>query len=233
MKTKILLTAFCFAAIATKAQVYFGIHAGPNRGNSIIKINGTWDKYIKPSIGYLVAADVNVPINNKLLLQTGLQFESVHNKVKTEGTTDYGGGYVVKSKFDGKATYNFLNVPIKIAYQLPVGTSKLIISAGPHLSIGIGAKSQSTDRNETTIGGVTTITVDEYSGKITYGTNDSTFKRISMGLGVAFNFKLANNLCIGAYGNKGFTNITNKNSYNITTYSFGLTLGYIFANKND
>ena len=155
MKIKNLILLLSFSNLTTKAQVYFGINAGANMGNIVTKIDGKKDNAIKAAVGYIISGDVNIPVAVNLLFQTGLQFESIHNKVNTESFTDFGGGFTRKQTFSGKSFINYLNIPVKLFYKLPLGKSSFMIGAGPNLGIGVGGMSKSTDITETTSGGNT------------------------------------------------------------------------------
>lgn len=89
MKIKNLIIIPFLSTIATKAQLTFSVNAGANMGNIVTKIDGKKDSEIKPSTGYIISGDVNIPAGKNLLFQTGLQFESVHNKVNTNSTQTF------------------------------------------------------------------------------------------------------------------------------------------------
>lgn len=232
MKIKILIIFLCLFNLTSKAQVYFSVNAGANMGNIVTKINGKKDAAIKAATGYIISGDVNIPINSNLLVQTGLQFESIHNKVNTEGTTS-GGGFTVKQTFSGKSQINYINIPIKLLYKLPAGNGNFVIGAGPYLGIGVGGKSKSTDITETTSGGNTTRSVYDYNAKIKFGNADTAIKRANLGVGLNLSYILANNISLSAFSNIGLSNINNQAKYNSKTYTYGITVGYVFGNKND
>lgn len=230
MKIKNLFIVLCLINLSSKAQVTFGINAGANMGNLVTKLDGKKDEGIKSSIGYIISADINVPVNEKLIFQTGLQYESIHNKVNTNNTSS-GGGFTVKRTFDAKAHIGFINIPAKLFYKLPAGNGSILIGGGPFIGIGINGRSKSTDITETTIGASTTRSVYDYNEKVRFGNSDTTIKRLNAGVGINLCYVLANNLSFSLYSNLGLSNINNQDKYSTKTYAAGIKIGYIFAKK--
>jgi Outer membrane protein beta-barrel domain len=230
MKIKNLIIALCLLNLTTKAQVYFGINAGANMGGIVTKINGTKDKGIKDAMGYIISGDVNIPLSHNLLLKTGLQFESAHSKVNTDGTTT-AGGYTVRQIFNAKSALNYINIPVQLFYTIPLGSGSFMAGAGPYMGIGVGGKSSSTDVTERTFGGVTTRSEYNYAAKAKFGSSDTTIKRINTGIGVNVNYVLANNISFSLYTNIGLANLNNENNYNSTIHAYGITVGYVFGKR--
>jgi len=232
MKAVKLIVLLCLLKLSTEAQISFGINTGPNMGNIVTKIDGKKDKEIKSAVGYIISGDVNIPISKSLFFQTGLQFESIHNKVNTQNYNDFGGGFTVRKTFSGKSYFNYINIPAKIFYKLSVGQSSIMIGAGPFLGIGIGGQSKSTDITETTIGGNTSRNEYNYKEKIKFGSADTAVKRVNVGIGVNLAFLMTNNIKISAYSNMGLLNINNEDKHSTKTIAYGLTVGYVFGRKD-
>jgi hypothetical protein len=231
MKNKNLVILLCLLNLTTKAQVYFGINAGANMGGIVTKINGTKDKGIKDATGYIISGDVNIPLSQNLQLKTGLQFESAHSKVNTNGTYT-AAGYTVREIFTAKANYNYINIPVQLFYKMPLGSGSFMAGGGPYMGIGVGGKSSSTDITESTLGGVTTRSEYNYAEKAKFGNSDTTIKRINMGIGVNVHYVLANNISFSLYTNIGLANLNNENNYNSTIHAYGITVGYVFGKKD-
>ncbi len=229
MKLKALLIATLLISTTVKAQKYFGIHAGGGISNIVTKINGKKDEAIKGAAGYIVAADVNIPVSDNLLLQTGLQYQKVRNQVNTNSTSTVG-GTTFKRDFSGGSYLSYINIPLKLLYKQQAGSGSITIGAGPYLGLGIAGRSKSTDITETTAGGTTTRNVYDYNRKVSFGTADTTIKRINTGLGVNIGYTLSNNCNFSLYSNIGMGNINNQ--YNTKTFAAGITIGYIFAKKD-
>lgn len=231
MKIKNLIIVLCLINLTSKAQVYFGVNAGANMGNIITKINGTKDDAIKSAAGYIISGDINIPVSNNLLFQTGLQFESIHNKVNTEGTSS-GGGFTIKETFSGKSHLNYINIPVKLLYKIPLGSGSFTFGAGPFIGIGIGGKAESTDITETTFAGNTTRSVYEYNAKVKFGSADTAIKRTNFGAGINLCYVISNNISFSAYSNIGLSNISNAAKQNSKTIAYGVTVGYVFGKKD-
>jgi len=104
MKINSLIIVLCVCSLSSNAQVNFGVNAGANMGNIVTKYDGKKDEDIKSAVGYIVSGDVNIPIGTSLVFQTGLQYESIHNKVNTEEFMDFGFGFTTRSTFTGNHT---------------------------------------------------------------------------------------------------------------------------------
>lgn len=229
MKISNLILLLCINNLNVKAQVNFSINAGPNMGNIITKVDGKKDAAIKAAFGYIICGNINVPLDASLLLQSGLQFESIHNKVNTESFTDFGGGFTSKETFSGKSFINYVNIPVKLFYKIPVGKNGFMIGAGPNLGIGVGGVSKSTDIIENTFGGNTSRNESNHREKIKFGSADTAFKRINFGIGIDLGFLFTNNIKVSAYSNIGLANINNQDKYTSKTIAYGLTVGYVFG----
>lgn len=229
-KMKILIVILLSFTINSQAQVYFSINAGPNISNLKTKVNGTDDGY-KSASGFIISGGVNIPIGTTTVFQTGLQYESVHTKIDNS-TTQIIGGNIFKETFTARWHLNYINIPVKIYYKLPPGKNTFMFGVGPFIGIGVSGKSSSTDITETTIGGTTTRNEDDYSEKTKFGSADTTVKRMNFGVGMNASCILASNLVFSLYSNLGLSNINNHNSSSTKTFAAGITIGYIFGNKN-
>jgi Outer membrane protein beta-barrel domain len=226
----LLLAVIC---LTTNAQVQFGINAGPNMSKVVSKFNGTKVDGIKSDVGFIGSADVNIPIGESLLFQTGVQFENVGTKSSEENTSTPFPGFTVKTSSTNKSRLNFINVPAKIYYKLPVGAGSFMIGAGPYLGIGISGKRKGSAVSETTFGGNTTRSESSYDEKVKFGSNDTTMKRINFGAGVNLAFQMANGIKVSLYSNIGLANLENAPNYKTKITTFGLTVGYVFGGGNN
>jgi hypothetical protein len=226
---KLAAAAILLAVTTTKAQVYFSTNAGINYGNLIFKISNEKAKEIKPNVGFILSADVNIPVSTHLMVQTGLQFENITNKVDAEETAIIFGGVIRTDRQKGKGSINFLNIPVKLFFVRELTKSSFKIGAGPFIGIGLSGKSSST--STTTYSDNTPSTEFKNSSTTKFGNDPGQLKRINVGLGTSFVYTLASNVSLGIFTNIGFTNLNNTPTYSSKTYTIGLTAGYVFNNK--
>lgn len=230
MKTTIfLLTAIIFGT-HLNAQSFYGISAGANTGNIVTEINGKKDDAIKGALGYTIKANINIPVATNLFLQSGIEYETVNNKVNTNYNNTVGGA-TIKETFTGKSFLGYFNIPLRLTYSLPAGKGRFFAGAGPYVGIGVGGRSKSTEIIETTIGSITTHSEFNYNKKVSFGNADTSIKRINAGLGLNLSYATAGNLLFSLYANKGLNNINNRTNYNTKTWSAGITVGYLFKNR--
>ena len=229
MKHINLIFAICLFNVIAYAQVNVGLSTGINLGNFITKIDGEKENF-KPAAGYIISGEVNIPLNPMLLLQTGLQFESVNDKISQETYENYA-GTVTKRTLTGKAFINYINIPAKLFFVFQKKNNHFSIGAGPYIGIGISGASKSSELTETTIGNTTTNSEFNYEQKAKFGSADTTVKRISWGIGADLSYRFKNNMGISIYLNEGLANISNRAKTTTTTSTAGLTLGYIFKTR--
>jgi len=230
MKIKILsVLLLSVVCLTSNAQIQFGINAGVNMGKVTSKYDGKKEEGIKSAIGFIVSGDVNIPLGESLMFQTGVQFESVKSKGDDESTSNPFPGFTIKETSSNKLSLNFINIPAKIYFKMPAGGGSFMIGAGPFLGIGISGKQKGNSRIETTFGGNTTVTEDSYDEKVEYGSADTTMKRMNFGVGVNLAYVLANNMKISLFSNIGLSNLQNADKYSTKIMTFGLTLGYVFG----
>jgi hypothetical protein len=232
MKIKNLLIVLCLSSFTAQSQVSFGVNAGANMGSMANKYDGKKDKTVKSAVGYIIAGDVNIPLGEHLVFQTGLQWESLHTKANEENVTSTG-GYTYKDSYNSKSSLNFINIPVKIYYKIPVGTGSFMVGAGPYLGIGISGKSKGTSKTEFTYAGTTNVQQYDFNEKVVFGSADTAVKRTNFGVGVNLSYTMANNIRLSLYSNFGLANINNADKSSSKASTYGITIGYVFGNKND
>ncbi|MBK7883009.1 MAG: PorT family protein [Chitinophagaceae bacterium] len=229
MKTKNLIIVFCLWAYSTKAQIHFEVTAGINNGNFITKADGENIKYNKPDIGYIVTGNAYIPLSTNLLIQTGLQYESVHSKlnyIKSYVSNDM----ITTRTIIGTSYINYINIPVKLFYVIPAGKSYFNFGAGPYLGIGISGRTKAYDKFEITEDGVTTKTWEyNHNTKREFGSAATTLKRIGLGAGINASYILAKSVSFNLYSNIGLTNQSNSGKSKSITYGVGI--GYIFGKR--
>jgi hypothetical protein len=231
MKIKHLMVFFLTGVmVSAKAQLNFGIKAGVNYANGISKFNGIKNHDLKYDVGYIVSADLFLPIQKNLLFQTDLQFESLHDKQKTESTNS-SPGYYFYSLSSGKAYINYLNVPLLFTYKPERFIKGLQVGLGPTIGIGLSGKSKNYVYSQSNINGTISSYNYESNSSLTFGTADTTTKRVNISASVCVAYTLPDGLSFSLYMNRGLNNLANaKNAY-YATQVFGVTAGYIFKRK--
>ncbi|MFN8250919.1 MAG: outer membrane beta-barrel protein [Ferruginibacter sp.] len=230
MKVITFLIVAVFFCAPVNAQSFYSISAGVNTGEIVTEINGKKDDAIKGAIGYTVKTNIYIPVAKSLLVQCGVEYETVSNKVNTDYSNTVG-GTTIKETFTGKSFLGYIQIPLRLTYSLPAGKGRFFAGAGPYAGIGVGGRSKSTEIIETTLGPNTTRSEYNYNKKVSFGDADTSIKRINMGLGLNLSYATVGNLLFSLYANKGLNNINNRTNYNTKTWSAGITVGYLFKNR--
>lgn len=113
---------FIFTSAALKAQVQFGIQAGPAFSSMTSKASGVKVTYNKT--GFTAGVLAELPLG-----ESGLHFRPALNFVQKGG--DFEGASI---------NLNYLEVPLDFTYKLDAGSGKLFLGAGPSFAVGMSGK---------------------------------------------------------------------------------------------
>lgn len=231
MRSLILTTILTITFFISKAQVYFGANAGISLSNFKTTESGI-NQGFKSSPGYIVAADVNIPISEKLLLQTGMAYESFHTKLNSTIPFQLE-GLVFTEYVNGSSHLEFINIPIKLIYKAPAGKNSILIGGGVFLGFGVSGKNNVTVTETITRDDGTPVSSDvtKSNDAIKFGNGDGEIKRVNVGIGLNASYLLQNNLFFSLYSNIGLSNLNNEPGLSSNVNSTGLTIGYRFGGK--
>lgn len=122
---------------------------------------------------------------------------------------------------------NYLEIPLNVLYNIPVGPGKLFIGGGPYLGIGISDK-ESYTVTYTSSGETNLNQVNNGSKNITYGSGYNDIKSTDFGLGAKLGFALKKGWLISFNYEYGFTDLSNDPRYSGKNRTLSLSLGYSF-----
>lgn len=126
---------------------------------------------------------------------------------------------------DGKQTYQYLELPLNMLYNIKIKSSKIFVGGGPYMGYLFTAVGQ---RN-TSINNATPVFTET---KRVVGGNNGTFKRTDFGLNGLLGFSLKNGLMFSYSISYGFTNIIANQGTNPTATTknrvMNFSLGYEF-----
>lgn len=194
---KILLALISVATFTqtSNAQIPIAVVAGVNLANATQKFAGT--SISSSSItGFHVGLMTEFTFGSKLSLMPGLLYSIKGTKI---------------SDFDATAKINYLEIPLNIAYKLPV--PGLFAYAGPYLGYALSGSSE--------ISGVSDV--------MKIGTDDSSdIKPTDLGLNIGLGYNLPMKLFIRAQYGIGFANIQPKGDADnmVKNKVFAISLGY-------
>jgi hypothetical protein len=118
-KLALVLTVFTASVFGVNAQVQFGIKAGANLSTFTGDAEGA-----KSQIGFNAGVLVKIPVADALSVQPEAYYSGQGAKGNESGT-------------DFNLHVNYINIPVLLKYQLPVG---VFFETGPQLGLRMSAK---------------------------------------------------------------------------------------------
>ena len=217
MKKLTLLALFLAITQSLFAQsVNFGIKGGLNesyvdRGQLIVGNKG----YFRP--GFHAGAFVDFGFN-KWSIQPSLLYTVKGFKGTTDFVQNTPGG-PVNASIIGTRTFNYLEMPVNVLYNIKIKPGKIFVGGGPYMGYLLSAIAKTT----TNIGGV--ITNSE--NKATIG-SDGTFERTDFGFNALTGIVFNNGVLFNVNYGYGLTNILGANTAKINNRLLSFSLGYSF-----
>ncbi|MEO8886433.1 MAG: porin family protein [Mucilaginibacter sp.] len=225
MRKLILIIALLFTGKLLLAQsVRFGIKGGFNEafidGGPLP--DGTVGIF-RP--GFHVGIFKDYALTNKWSIQPALLYIIKGYKVTTDtqipGPPPSG---VQPLHEDGKQTYQYLELPINILYNIKIKNTKIFVGGGPYMGYLFTAVGQ---RNTSVNNGAPVFT--EIKREVG---GSGTFKRIDLGVGMLIGVAIKNGLLLSYGFSNGFTNIIANQGTNPTPMTknrvMTFSLGYAF-----
>jgi hypothetical protein len=216
---KVILALLLIAGIspAFAQSVKFGVSGGLNE--SILSLQNTTNNDNSRLAGFHAGIFSDIDFG-KVSIEPGLFYTTKGQNNTVSESDELGNTFYSK----GHAVYNYLEVPVNVLYNIPVGAGKFFIGGGPYLAYGLSGKTKMT--TIVTQNGTTTTSTDDY--KLTFGGQDGDLKRIDFGLGALGGFALKDGLSISAGYEHGLTNIENSGSDKTKNNVISVSLGYCF-----
>ncbi|MDN3584160.1 porin family protein [Mucilaginibacter flavus] len=121
---------------------------------------------------------------------------------------------------------NYLEMPLNVIYNLPVGPGKFFLGGGPYVGIGISGKASYNIKEGP--GETSTNQTTKDSKSVTYGSGYDDLKATDVGLGAKLGFALNKGWLISFNYEQGLTNLSNDPRYNGKNKTLSLSLGYSF-----
>lgn len=122
----------------------------------------------------------------------------------------------------GKVTYNYLEVPVNVLYNIHLRTSKIFIGGGPYYGLALSGSYN----DIVTING----TVNNTTSKLTFGGESGSLKKTDVGVNALAGIAFKTGLLFSFNYGYGLTNVNNTNiaSEKIQNRVLSLSVGYVF-----
>jgi hypothetical protein len=223
MKKVFLVAAAALVATAGFSQVKYGGQVGGTFSSASMNKDeiGEMKKSIKP--GFSAGFVSEITLNNSLTLRPSLNFMQKGVKMKGSGQSELGG-------VTGEMTVNlnYLELPVVLAYNIPMGDNKFYVGAGPSVGFGISGKYKS--EFTMTIPGVPTQTQVVDADAFKDDEDGAGMKRLDVSANVIAGVQFSNGFFVNAGGLFGLTNLGDKES-KYRNIGGQLTIGFLLNNK--
>src|SRR5215217_2211569 len=190
MKKLLLSVMLVGAALCASAQdgsVRFGIKAGATFPN--VSVSEDFGLKFKTNTSFYAGATVDISVSDMFSVQPGLTFMGKGFKLD-ESVSDEDGN--VLGSVSAKANLFYIEVPVNILVNIPVGENKVFLGAGPYYGMGI--------TGTTKVKGIVGDESVSESEDIEFG-DDGEFKRADYGINFLAGYQLFNGFNIHAgYG---------------------------------
>jgi hypothetical protein len=208
MKKALLLFSLIGLINFSFAQsVSFGVKAGVNFSN-ISSSGGGLTLTTSNTTGLHVGAVADIGFAN-LSLQPGILYST------KGGSSNFGSGGA------DKLTLNYVEVPVNLLYNIPVGIGKVFIGGGPYVALGVSGKS--------TLSGTATSTGSgSESQNITFGSASGDVKNPDFGVNLLGGFRFKSGLSFSAGYGIGLANLSNESGASTKNNVLSFSIGYFF-----
>lgn len=221
MKKLILLAVFAVSAVSASAQMLpkIGLRAGVN----IAKLRTAGENRSSSTenlTNFKVGGYVDFGLAGGLSFQPGIELSGKggKNSFANSGTS-----------YQETVNLLYVEIPINILYNIPVGIGKIYLGGGPYAAFGISGKYK--QEGSVLIGGdgVANVNTDR---KVNFGTNNGDdYKNTDFGLNFLGGLQFKGGLNLGVNYGLGLSDLApNNNDNNIKTNNrlVGITAGYFF-----
>lgn len=208
MKKITLLLFLCGIISFSFAQsLNFGIKAGVNFSTLAASSSGI-TLTSSSSTGFHVGAVADIGFAN-LSLQPGILYSTK------------GGTYGDASSGTAKLTFNYLEIPVNLLYNIPIVVGKIFVGGGPYVGIGVSGKA-------TLSGAATSTGSGSESQNITFGSGPNDTKNPDYGVNFLGGVRFKSGLALSVGYGLGLGNLSNDNSGKIKNNVVSVSIGYFF-----
>ena len=201
----VALVSLCSAS----AQTTLGIKGSLQIANE--KFSTSNDSFTGDNVvGFQAGLLLKAPINEQFSIRPQLLYSTKGFGISAN---------VLGVNNSARLVFNYLEVPIQLAYSLEVGQGNVVVGAGPYVAYALNGKSTVTVNGQTE------------TEDIEFGSASSQ-KRFDFGLNLSVGYELSTGLGLSAYYSPGLANLTESRNgvdVNIRNTAFGLSLGYFFG----
>jgi len=217
MNAKIIVSAICLIFASTAmSQVSLGIQGGGVMSMARVEEDASFGQPLKSKSKYGWQAGIiaDIPFGEgNLRLMPELNY--VNKGYKLDASATLVGQTVT---FEGTSNVSYIELPLNLAYTIPVGDNFFVIGAGPYASYGISGKNKVTS----SINGIT----EEEKSDVEFGSGEDQIKPFDYGVNVMAGYLFGNGLMLKVNYSYGLAELSNTDLATYKNSYLGLTLGF-------
>jgi hypothetical protein len=205
-KALLLLSLMGLINFSFAQSVSFGVNAGVNFSKISSSGNGL-TLTSSNTTGFHVGAVADIGFGN-LSLQPGILYSTKGGSINGSGGTE-------------KLTLNYVEVPVNLLYNIPLGVGKVFFGGGPYVALGLSGKA-------TLTGAATTSGSGSESQNVTFGSADGDVKNPDFGVNLLGGFRFTSGLSLSAGYGIGIANLSNSSGASTKNNVLSFSVGYFF-----
>lgn len=219
MKKLLLSLTIASAALTASAQdsqVRFGVKAGV--AFPTVSISEKTETDIKMNTSFYVGGTADIPVGETFSIQPGITFLGKGFKT-SDSETESG------AKIEGTIKSNvwYIEVPVNVLANFPVGDGKVFIGAGPYYGYAISGKNK-TEGTVTQDGQKLKVSTSE---DVEFG-KDGSHKRGDFGVNFLGGYQLSNGFNIHAGYGLGLSSISQESDVKVKNRVLSVGVGFTF-----
>lgn len=195
------VTAFGQVTVGIKGSAQLAKETFAGSGQSITADN---------IVGFQAGLILKAPVSDQFSIRPQLLYSVKGLKLSSN---------VLGTGNEAKATINYLEVPIQLAYAFEAGEGNIVIGAGPYLAYALNGTGTTTTNGKTT------------TESLDFSSSDAQ-KRFDYGLTVSAGYELNSGLGLSFYYSPGLANLSSSSSSSILTTkntAIGISISYFFG----
>lgn len=205
MKKVLFVMSMLLVATFANAQVTWNVKGGV--GASTMR-SPEFVGSTKSKVVWRIGLGLETPISNNFLFMPSIELANKGTEIEMEEPGYY--------KTNQELSVTYIQVPLLLAYRVPLGTQNLTFKAGPYLAYGVSCSLKGTDIVNGTpksfsVDGFSNTGVKEFDAGVT--------------VGVGYEYRRFE---LGAEYEYGFANIVDGGEIKVKNGAFYVTLGYKF-----
>ncbi|WP_460980398.1 porin family protein [Spirosoma fluminis] len=206
----LVVATLVLCSMASFAQVRVGVTGAVQFANQTLNFGSVSLKGTN-KIGFQAGLLLDAPLSESFSIRPQLLYSVKGTKL---ANLNFGLG-----AGDVTTTFNYLEVPIQLLYNIEAGPGFVTLGAGPYVAYALNGKTTGEALGQSD------------SQSIEFGSGEDQTKRLDYGLRLSAGYELSSGISISGYYAPGLGNLSNTSGGKATNTAFGLSLGFLFGGE--